>query len=63
MPLFCLVNVQFSDGYLDLIIIRDCPRLSLLKLMTELNDGGHVKSPHVLYLKVSFFVQVIKPLN
>lgn len=41
-----------SDGFLDLIIIRDCPKLSLLSLMTELNNGKHVKSPFVTYIKV-----------
>lgn len=33
-------------------MIKDCPKLALLKLMTELNNGGHVKSPYVSYLKV-----------
>lgn len=47
------VGLQFSDGYLDLILIRDCPQLSLLSLMTGLNNGSHVKSPYVMYLKVS----------
>ncbi|KAI4365106.1 hypothetical protein MLD38_021124 [Melastoma candidum] len=49
-------KAQFSDGYLDLIAIRDCPKLALLSLMTELSNGGHVKSPHVTYLKVKAFV-------
>ncbi|GFQ01821.1 sphingosine kinase 1 [Phtheirospermum japonicum] len=49
-------DAQFSDGYLDLIMIKDCPKLSLLKLMTELNSGEHVKFPFVSYLKVKAFV-------
>ncbi|GLT49450.1 hypothetical protein SLA2020_230030 [Shorea laevis] len=49
-------NAKFSDGYLDLIAIKDIPKLSLLSLMTQLNKGNHVKSPHVLYLKVKAFV-------
>ncbi|CAK9141793.1 unnamed protein product [Ilex paraguariensis] len=49
-------NAEFSDGYLDLILIRDCPKFPLLTLMTELSNGGHVKSPHVLYLKVKAFI-------
>lgn len=49
---------EFSDGFLDLILIRDCPKLSLLSLMTELNNGNHVKSPYVLYLKVKALVLV-----
>ncbi|GKV30929.1 hypothetical protein SLEP1_g39695 [Rubroshorea leprosula] len=49
-------NAKFSDGYLDLIVTKDIPKLSLLSLMTQLNNGNHVKSPHVLYLKVKAFV-------
>ncbi|KAH6790542.1 sphingosine kinase 1 [Perilla frutescens var. frutescens] len=49
-------DAEFSDGCLDLIMIRDCPKLALLKLMTELNNGGHVKSPYVAYLKVKAFI-------
>ncbi|OWM91304.1 hypothetical protein CDL15_Pgr000248 [Punica granatum] len=49
-------KAEFSDGYMDLIAIRDCPKLALLSLMTELSKGGHVKSPHVVYIKVKAFV-------
>ncbi|GAV58854.1 DAGK_cat domain-containing protein [Cephalotus follicularis] len=49
-------DAKFSDGYLDLIIVRDCPKFELLSLMSELNNGGHVKSPQVKYLKVKAFV-------
>ncbi|KAL7098821.1 hypothetical protein ACP275_09G042900 [Erythranthe tilingii] len=49
-------DAQFSDGCLDLIMIKDCPKLSLLMLMNGLNDGSHVKSPHVSYLKVKAFI-------
>ncbi|XP_016570479.1 sphingosine kinase 2 isoform X2 [Capsicum annuum] len=49
-------DAKFSDGYLDLVLIKECPKLTLLSLMTELNKGGHVKSPHVLYFKVKAFV-------
>uniref|UniRef100_A0A7N0V086 sphingosine kinase n=1 Tax=Kalanchoe fedtschenkoi TaxID=63787 RepID=A0A7N0V086_KALFE len=52
-------NAKFSDGYLDLIVIKDCPRVGLMSLMTELSNGGHVKSPYVTYLKVK--VLVLKP--
>lgn len=45
-------DAKFSDGYLDLIIMKECPKLSLLSLMTEMNNGGHVKSKYVEYLKV-----------
>ncbi|GAB2211261.1 hypothetical protein Droror1_Dr00016554 [Drosera rotundifolia] len=49
-------DAKFSDGYLDLVLIRDCPKLALLALMTDLSNGNHVKSPHVLYLKVKSFI-------
>uniref|UniRef100_A0A2P2JMX6 Diacylglycerol kinase family protein n=1 Tax=Rhizophora mucronata TaxID=61149 RepID=A0A2P2JMX6_RHIMU len=49
-------DAKFSDGCLDLIFVKDCTRLSLLALMTELSNGGHVKSPAVEYLKVKAFV-------
>ncbi|VFQ88998.1 unnamed protein product [Cuscuta campestris] len=49
-------DAHFSDGYLDLVLIKDCPKLALLSLLSELNNGGHVKSPHVLYIKVKAFV-------
>ncbi|XWS15670.1 hypothetical protein CRYUN_Cryun34aG0021800 [Craigia yunnanensis] len=49
-------NAKFSDGYLDLIITKDCPKLSLLSLMSNINDGSHVKSPFVTYIKAKAFV-------
>ncbi|KAJ0017834.1 hypothetical protein Pint_10726 [Pistacia integerrima] len=49
-------DAKFSDGYLDLILIRDCPKLDLLKLMTQLSNGGHIKSNYVQYLKVKAFI-------
>ncbi|KAK2644190.1 hypothetical protein Ddye_019385 [Dipteronia dyeriana] len=48
-------DAKFSDGYLDLIIMKDSPRLSLLAMMSKLNNGDHVKSPYVVYLKVKAF--------
>ena len=49
-----LVNLQFSDGCLDVILIKECPKLDLLSILTEVSKGNHVKSPHVLYFKVSW---------
>ncbi|KAI3408338.1 DAGKc domain-containing protein [Psidium guajava] len=49
-------DAKLSDGCLDLIAIGDCPKFSLLSLMTKLNDGGHVKSPRVIYMKVKAFI-------
>lgn len=48
-------HAKFSDGYLDLIIINECPKWSLLNLLLKLKDGGHVKSRHVQYIKVKAF--------
>jgi diacylglycerol kinase family enzyme len=47
------VDVQFSDGYLDLILVKDCQFFDLLKLMTSMDTGNHVRLPYVTYLKVS----------
>ncbi|GMI93381.1 sphingosine kinase 1 [Hibiscus trionum] len=49
-------DAKFSDGYLDLIMLKDLPRLSLLSLMSNMNDGSYVESPHITYLKVKAFV-------
>ncbi|KAK7246586.1 hypothetical protein RIF29_41455 [Crotalaria pallida] len=49
-------DAKFSDGYLDLIIMKNCSKLALLSLMSQLDKGGHVKSPHVTYLKVKAFI-------
>lgn len=49
-------DAKFSDGYLDLILFKDCPKLVLLSVMSEVNKGTHVNSPHVLYLKVKAFI-------
>ncbi|ERN03460.1 sphingosine kinase 2 isoform X1 [Amborella trichopoda] len=46
---------KFSDGYLDLILVKDCPRAALVAMLTKMKDGGHVKSEHVLYIKVKAF--------
>nr|XP_043609865.1 sphingosine kinase 2-like [Erigeron canadensis] len=45
-------DAKFDDGYLDLILMRDCPKLALISLMSEMSNGHYVRSPHVLYLKV-----------
>lgn len=45
--------LQFSDGYLDLIMVKDLPKLALLSMMSNMNDGSHVESPYVTYIKVS----------
>ncbi|KNA10376.1 hypothetical protein SOVF_144790 [Spinacia oleracea] len=49
-------SAKFSDGYLDVILMKDCPKLGLLSILTSLSNGDHVKSPHVLYFKVKSFI-------
>ncbi|KAM0952421.1 putative sphingosine kinase [Dioscorea sansibarensis] len=45
-------EAKFSDGYLDMTIIRDCPKAALLMMLLKMDDGNHVKSDYVTYLKV-----------
>ncbi|KAL2343965.1 hypothetical protein Fmac_005250 [Flemingia macrophylla] len=52
-------DAKFSDGYLDLIIMKNCLKLPLLSIMSDLSKGDHVKSPYVMYLKVK--VMVLEP--
>ncbi|KAK4271532.1 hypothetical protein QN277_020216 [Acacia crassicarpa] len=49
-------DAKLSDGCLDLILVKKCPKLALLSLMSGLSSGGHVKSPYVMYLKVKAFI-------
>ncbi|XP_010905064.1 sphingosine kinase 1 isoform X1 [Elaeis guineensis] len=48
-------EAKFSDGCLDAVIIRECPKSALLALMLKMSDGSYVKSPYVTYLKVKAF--------
>ncbi|GJN17475.1 hypothetical protein PR202_gb04543 [Eleusine coracana subsp. coracana] len=48
------VMMQFSDGYMDAVIVRDCPKADLLSLLMKMSNGSYVKSPYVTYLKVKF---------
>uniref|UniRef100_A0A0D9X0C2 DAGKc domain-containing protein n=1 Tax=Leersia perrieri TaxID=77586 RepID=A0A0D9X0C2_9ORYZ len=45
-------EANFGDGYLDVAIIKDCPRSAVLGLMFQMKDGSYVKSPYVKYFKV-----------
>ncbi|KAL1076306.1 hypothetical protein V6Z11_D10G022700 [Gossypium hirsutum] len=49
-------NAKFSDGYLDLIMVKGLPKLALLSMMSNMNDGSHVESPYVTYIKVKAFI-------
>ncbi|CAK9218654.1 unnamed protein product [Sphagnum troendelagicum] len=46
---------KFSDGLLDLIVLRDCSRWKLFCLLFKLQSGSHVKSKSIEYLKVKAF--------
>eukprot|EP00249_Psilotum_nudum_P025719 c30552_g1_i1 orf=600-2051(+) len=48
-------SAKLADGYLDLIVVEDCPRWELLGLLMKMRDGSHVNSKHVKYLKVKAF--------
>lgn len=48
-------EAKFSDGFLDLIVIKDCSKAALASILLAATDGNHVKSPHVMYLKVKAF--------
>ncbi|XP_038981684.1 sphingosine kinase 1 isoform X2 [Phoenix dactylifera] len=48
-------EAKFSDGCLDAVVLRDCPKSALLSLMLKMSDGSYVKSPYVSYLKVKAF--------
>ncbi|PKU80901.1 Sphingosine kinase 1 [Dendrobium catenatum] len=48
-------EAKFSDGFLDLVMIKDCPKSALLSILLKLKDGSHIKSPYVMYLKVKAF--------
>ncbi|KAL8214675.1 hypothetical protein R6Q57_004124 [Mikania cordata] len=55
-------DAKFDDGCLDLIIMRECPKLRLISLMSEMSNGNYVRSPHVLYTK-TFSGQIYKQVK
>ncbi|KAH9549445.1 hypothetical protein CY35_10G020600 [Sphagnum magellanicum] len=46
---------KFSDGCLDLVIMKECPRWDLFQLLLKIRSGRHIKSKYVEYLKVKAF--------
>jgi sphingosine kinase len=44
---------KFSDGCLDLVIMKECPRWDLFQLLLKIRSGRHIKSKYVEYLKVT----------
>lgn len=47
-----IIVMQFSDGYLDVIIVKDSPKSALLGMMLRMGDGSYAQSPYVMYFKV-----------
>uniref|UniRef100_A0A453FPD1 sphingosine kinase n=1 Tax=Aegilops tauschii subsp. strangulata TaxID=200361 RepID=A0A453FPD1_AEGTS len=52
-------EAKFSDGYMDAVILKDCPKADLLALLLKMSDGSYVKSPHVTYLKFDFAGEIL----
>lgn len=50
------LRLQFNDGYLDLIVIRNCPRWKLVGILLGMKNGQHIKSKYVQYIKVTSLV-------
>ncbi|KAI0527275.1 hypothetical protein KFK09_002874 [Dendrobium nobile] len=48
-------EAKFSDGFLDLVLIKDCSKSALASILLKTGNGSHVKSPYVMYLKVKAF--------
>ncbi|KAK1666017.1 hypothetical protein QYE76_054176 [Lolium multiflorum] len=43
-----VIVVQFSDGYMDAVIIRDFPKADLIAFLLKVSDGSYVKSTYDL---------------
>ena len=46
-------KAKLNDGLMDLVLIKDAPRLKLLKLMPKLFTGEHINDNIVEYIHVS----------
>lgn len=46
---------HWSDGCWDLVVVNDVPKMALMKLFLSIENGEHVESPDVTYLKVRAF--------
>lgn len=44
-------GARVDDGLLDVVVIRDAPRLLFFAVMRELSDGSHVRRPQVEVLR------------
>ncbi|CAI5483535.1 unnamed protein product [Closterium sp. Yama58-4] len=47
-------QAELSDGCLDMIVVRECTSMQLLELMMQMeeNNGKHIASPLLQYIKV-----------
>ncbi|MFC1480805.1 diacylglycerol/lipid kinase family protein [Candidatus Neomarinimicrobiota bacterium] len=48
-------RAQLSDGHIDLVIVRQAPRIKVLRLLPKVFDGSHVTSPLLEYRYVKEF--------
>jgi hypothetical protein len=58
-----VIVVQFSDGYMDAVIIRDFPKADLIALLLKVSDGSYVKSTYDTYLNVIYLLSLQKYIN
>ncbi|XP_078428597.1 sphingosine kinase 2-like isoform X2 [Wolffia australiana] len=45
-------DAKFSDGYIDVVIVKECAKPTLASLLANVSNGSHVKYPCAMYLKV-----------
>jgi len=50
--MYCAPHSHFSDGFLDLLLIRQSSRLALLSAFINIETGGHVSKECVEYYKI-----------
>jgi diacylglycerol kinase (ATP) len=48
-------RAQLSDGHIDLVIVRQAPRMKVMNLLPKIFDGSHVTSPLLEYRYVKEF--------
>jgi diacylglycerol kinase family enzyme len=46
---------HWSDGCWDIVLVKDVPKMALMKLFTALETGEHVDSEYVTYIKCKAF--------
>lgn len=48
----CTPLAKLNDGCLDMLVVRSCSRLQLLRLFLQMEKGAHIGSRHVEYFKI-----------